>query len=74
MSTKVEFTEEEWSAGTVQTVRKALGKTEAEIAEKAGISEETYKSYEAGKISDIKTHVKIHQALKGLGGKHPNPR
>jgi hypothetical protein len=45
---------------------------EAEIAAEAGISEAAYKRYEAHQDPDINTHVKIDQALKRLGGKHPN--
>jgi transcriptional regulator with XRE-family HTH domain len=72
MSPKIEFTEEEWNPGTVRTAREKLGKTEAEMAAEAGITEAAYNRYEANNDPDIKMHVKIHQALMRLGGKHPN--
>lgn len=72
MSLKVLVTEEVWTPGTVHTVREKLGKTETEVAAEAGITEAVYKKYEANKNKDIKTHVKIHQALQRLGGEHPN--
>ncbi len=72
MSAKVVFTEEVLTPDTVRAVRKKLGKTEAEIAAEAGLNEAAYKTYEAHKDPDIETHVKIHQALRRLGGKHLN--
>ncbi|WNV10160.1 helix-turn-helix transcriptional regulator [Tardiphaga sp. 709] len=66
-----QINEEEWSPATVKAVREKLGKTEAEMAEKAGLTLETYKNYEAGKIIDLDTDVKINQALRAFGGKHP---
>jgi transcriptional regulator with XRE-family HTH domain len=68
----VVFTEEVWTPAIVRVVREKLGKTEAEIAAEAGMTEAAYKKYEAGQDLDIKTHVKIDQALKRLGDKHPN--
>jgi transcriptional regulator with XRE-family HTH domain len=66
--------EQEWSPSLVRTVRQSIGKTEAEIAAKAGISEELYRDYEAGKIVDLKTDVAINQALRSFGGKHPSEK
>jgi predicted transcriptional regulator len=74
MSARVEFTEGEWGPGTVEVVRKGLGKTEAEIAKEAGITEEKYKRYARGEIIDLLVDVKINQALKRLGGKHPKTK
>ena len=71
MSAGARITTEEWSSGTVQTVRKSLGKSEAEIAAKAGIDVQTYRDFEAGKINDGATGFKIIEALRTLGGKYP---
>ena len=68
------FSEQEWSPALVQSIRISLGKSELEMAEKAGISEQTYREYEAGKVRDLKIDVKINQALRSFGGKHPSEK
>jgi transcriptional regulator with XRE-family HTH domain len=47
-------------------MRKRLGRTEAEIAQEAGLSEQQYLKYERGEIDDLLLDIKIQQALARL--------
>jgi DNA-binding XRE family transcriptional regulator len=60
------FKPQEWEPGDVKVMRKRLGRTEAEIAQEAGLSEQQYLKYERGEIDDLLLDIKIQQALARL--------